>query len=181
MSQNLKLLKKDETLKSIQLDPKFKYEIAKEPGGASIKYCFQCGKCTATCPIRRLEEDYKPRQILRASLLGLREAVLSSNTIWLCVSCFSCSERCPQGVRLTDVIRAIRNIAVKEGYIHPFFKAQGEMIANAGRTFDSAEFINEQRADLDLPPVPIVNIDEVSKILENTKVKEILARTQKGE
>lgn len=174
MSQSLQPLRISEPLETTQLNPRFKYEVAHEPGGESIKYCFQCGKCTATCPIRRVEEIYKPRQILRATLLGLREIVLSSDVIWLCASCFSCTERCPQGVQLTDVMRAIRNIAVREGHIHPFFKAQGKMIADFGRIFEDDKFINEQRASLGLPPVPVVNIDEVSKILSSTKVKEIL-------
>jgi hypothetical protein len=69
---------------------------------------------------------------------------------------------------------------VKEGRIHSFFKAQGGMIAKFGRLFESDEFINEQRADLGLPPVFKVNVDEVSKILEKTKVKEMLA-LEKGE
>lgn len=160
-------------LKTIHLDPKFKYEIAREPGGESIKYCFQCGKCTATCPIRRLEDIYNPRRILRAALLGLREVVLSSDVIWLCVTCFSCTERCPQGVRLSDVMRAIRNLAVRAGYIHPFFKAQTKMITEHGRIFENSKFINEQRADLGLPPISQVNVEEISQILSNTKAKEI--------
>lgn len=176
MSQNLHPLNISEPLKTIQLDPKFKYEVAKEPGGEGIRYCFQCGKCTATCPIRRLESKYKPRQILRAALLGLRDVVLSSDVIWLCATCFSCTERCPQGVKLTDVMRAIKNIAVREGHIHPFYQAQGKMITEIGRIFEDDEFINEQRADLDLPPIPNVNIEELSKILDSTQIKELLAR-----
>jgi len=106
----------------------------------------------------------------------LREVILSSDVIWLCASCFSCTERCPQGVRLTDVIRAIRNIAVREGYIHPFFKAQGKMITDFGRIFEDDKFINGLRADMGLPPIPTVNIDELSKILDHTKVKEALSK-----
>ena len=87
MSQKIRSLSVNEPLKSTQLDPKFKYEVAKEPGGEGLGYCFQCGKCTATCPIRRVESIYKPRQILRAALLGLREIVLSSDVIWLCAKC----------------------------------------------------------------------------------------------
>ncbi len=61
MAQNLRPLMITEPLETIKLDPKIKYEVAKEPGGEGIKYCFQFGKCTATCPIRRLEPIYKPR------------------------------------------------------------------------------------------------------------------------
>lgn len=174
MAQNLRPLMITEPLQTIKLDPKFKYEVAKEPGGEGIKYCFQCGKCTATCPIRRLEPIYKPRQIIRAALLGLREVVLTSDVIWLCATCFSCTERCPQGVKLTDVMRALRNIAVREGHIHSFYQAQGKIIVELGRIFEDVDFINEQRADLDLPPIPNVNTEELSKILDATNIKELL-------
>jgi heterodisulfide reductase subunit C len=174
MSQTTKPLDINEPVETIRLDPQFKYEIAKEPGGESLKFCFQCGKCTASCPVRRLEEVYKPRQIIRAALLGLRKIVLSSDVIWLCATCFSCTERCPQGVKLTDVMQAIRNIAVKEGYIHQFFKAQGQMITNFGRIFEDEEYINELRDDLGLPPLEKVNINELTKILDSTSVKQLL-------
>ena len=174
MSEKIKAMEIKEPLKTTRLDPKLKFEIAKMPGGESIKYCFQCGKCTATCPVRRFEDAYKPTQIVRATLLGLREMVLSSDVIWLCAVCHSCTERCPQGVRLTDVIRAIRNLAVKKGYVHLFFRAQGGAIANFGRIFEAEEeeFINEIRAEMDLPPLTPVNLKEISAILQYAKEEE---------
>jgi len=167
-------MKVDEPVKTTKLDPKFKFEVAKIPGGESIRYCFQCGKCTATCPIRRFEASYKPAQIVRAALLGLKEMVLSSDVIWLCAVCYSCTERCPQGVRLTDVIRAIKNLAVKQDHVHPFYQAQGNAIITHGRIFeaDEEEIINEMRAEMDLPPLPPVNIKEVSTLLRSVKEEE---------
>lgn len=162
-------------LRTSQLDPRFKFEISEVPGGESIRYCFQCGKCTATCPVRRIEGSYKPTQIIQATLLGLRDVVLSSDIIWLCAVCYSCTERCPQGVRPTDVIRAIRNLAVREGRIHPFFRLQGRAIVNLGRIFEDEDFVNEMRADMGLPPLPPVNRDEISHVLERTGVKNLLA------
>jgi hypothetical protein len=71
-------------------------------------------------------------------------------------------------------------MAVKKGYIHKFFKIQATAIVNYGRIWEDEEFINEMREDMGLPPVPPVNLDEVSKILDYTKVKELLA-SKKGE
>lgn len=180
MSEGVQAIKVREPLKTVELDPKFKFEVAQMPGGDSIRYCFQCGKCTATCPIRRFSEAYKPRLILRAALLGLRDLVLSSDVIWLCAVCYSCTERCPQGVRLTDVVRAIRNLAVREGYIHPFFKAQGRAIVNFGRIFEADEFINEQRAEMGLPPIPPVDLNEVSRVMARTEAMKLLKVEGKG-
>lgn len=173
----------EEPLKTVRLDPKFKFEVAQMPGGDSIKFCFQCGKCTASCPIRRFDDAYRPTQIVMATLLGLREMVLSSDVIWLCASCNSCTERCPQGVRLTDVIRAIRNLAVKKGHIHPFYRKQSTAIVDFGRIFetDEEEFINEIRAGMDLPPIPPVNLKEVSTIMQYTKAKKLLTAKEMEE
>ena len=168
-----------EPLRTTQLDPKFKFEVAQMPGGESIKYCFQCGKCTATCPIRRFEPTYKPTHIVRATLLGLRETVLSSDVIWLCASCYSCTERCPRGVRPAEVIRAIRNLAVREGHVHPFYRMQGSAIATLGRIFGEDEFINEMRANMGLPPLPPINLDDVTKVLGYTKIRELLTAEKK--
>jgi heterodisulfide reductase subunit C len=181
MPENLKTIQVLKSLKTTKIDPNFKFEVAKMPGGESIKYCFQCGKCTATCPIRRFDKEYTPRLIIRATLLGLKDIVLSSDVIWLCATCYSCTERCPQGVKLTNIIRAIRNLAIEKGYIHPFFKLQANAIASYGKIYEDEEFINELRNDLGLPPVTPVKRDEVHTILQHTKVKKLLLTKEKEE
>jgi len=150
-------------------------EAVTKADGEKINICFQCGTCTATCPIRRFDKTYNPRLILRETLLGLRERVVSTDAIWLCASCYSCTERCPRGVRPAEIIRAVRNLAVREGHVHPFYRMQGGTIATFGRIFGEDEFINETRANMGLPPLPPVNLDDVTKVLEYTKIRELLA------
>ena len=104
-----------------ELDPKFKYEVAEQPGGENIKVCFSCGLCTAGCPVSAIDENYNPRKIIHMVLLGMRQQVLSSDFIWLCSLCYTCYAHCPQNVKFTDVMRALRTMAVKEGYVHPSF------------------------------------------------------------
>ncbi|MBE9500886.1 MAG: 4Fe-4S dicluster domain-containing protein [Dehalococcoidia bacterium] len=103
------------------LDTKFKYEVAEEPGGENIKLCFACGLCTAGCPVSEIDPEYNPRRIIHMVLLGMREEVLSSNLIWLCSLCYTCQAHCPQNVNFADVMKALRNMAVREGYVHPSF------------------------------------------------------------
>ena len=102
-------------------DPKFKYEVAEEPGGEHIKICFACGVCTAGCPVSSVDEEYSPREIIRMIVLGMRKEVLSSSLIWRCQLCYTCYATCPQDVRFATVIRALRSMAIKEGYVHPSF------------------------------------------------------------
>jgi len=104
-----------------ELDPKFKYQVAEQPGGENVKVCFACGLCTAGCPVSEIDENYNPRKIIRMVLLGMKQQVLSSDFIWLCTQCYTCQAHCPQNVKFSDVMKAIRNIAAKEGYVHPSF------------------------------------------------------------
>jgi heterodisulfide reductase subunit C len=154
---------------SIKLDPNFKYEVSAKPGGETVRHCFQCGKCEATCPIERFRNQYRPAQVIRAIMLGFREFALDSPTIWLCATCYSCSERCPQGVHFTDIMRVLRNMAVAEGKINPFYKKVAEAILQYGKIFDSPDFINEMRGDLGLPPVTSLDRQEITKILDEVK------------
>ena len=102
------------TIRSSELDPDFWKEVAAELGGREISRCFSCGTCTAGCPVREIEDRYNPRKIIRMVLLGMRDEVLSSDFIWLCSTCYTCYDRCPQDVHLTDIMTALKNIAMRE-------------------------------------------------------------------
>jgi heterodisulfide reductase subunit C len=138
---------------TIKISPRFKYEVAGEPGGEKIVQCFACGICTASCPIRSIDSKYNPRKIIRMILLGMKEQVLSSDFIWLCSTCYACAERCPQGVCFTEVMNAIKNLAVKEGHVHPAFTAQVDILKKQGRLYEIDEFDNNKRAKIGLPKI----------------------------
>jgi heterodisulfide reductase subunit C len=87
------------------------------------------------------------------ALLGLREQVLRSDFIWLCSTCYACQERCPQDVRITDLMHAIKNIAVQEGHGPAAYLTQVSLIADHGRLYDITDFENERRTDLGLPAI----------------------------
>ena len=102
-------------------DPNFKYDVAAQPGGEQIKVCYSCGTCTAGCPVTEVDARYSPRRIIRQVLLGQRQSVLSDPLIWFCETCYACSAYCPQDVKFGDVMRALREMAVAEGYFTPEF------------------------------------------------------------
>ena len=112
------------------------------------------------------------------AVLGMRDRVLSSDFIWLCSSCYTCYERCPQDVRLSDVMKALRNLAVKEGHAHPSYLAQAEAIAAHGRLYEIEEFDNKRRQRMNLPPLP-TKCEEVTRVLELAGVDKII-RGEKG-
>jgi heterodisulfide reductase subunit C len=106
-----------ETIECKNLDSQFKYDVAAYPGGENLKLCFACGTCTAGCPVSAVDPEYNPRKIIRQILLGMRKEVLSSPVIWRCVQCYSCTAKCPQNVKFRNITRALREMAVAEGYV----------------------------------------------------------------
>ena len=156
------------------LDPDFADEIAQEPGGEHIRTCFQCGTCTAGCPIRAIDDRYNPRKIIRMALLGMKHRVLSSDFIWLCSSCYTCQERCPQDVRITDLMCAIRNVAVKHGYFPKGVTAQISQLRTYGRMYQIEDFDNKKRAREGLPPLR-TECDEIGKLFEATGLARLVA------
>ena len=117
-----------------KLDPNFKFEVAEHPGGEAVKACFACGACTGGCPASDVDPAYDPRKIVRMILLGMRERVLSSDIIWLCHMCYTCSFHCPQDVQFVNVMGVLREMAVKEGYVTPSFLKGVEAIDKFSQT-----------------------------------------------
>lgn len=148
-----------------KLDFDFKHEIARQPGGEAILRCFACGTCSAGCPVHAVEAKYSPRQIIRKILLGMKDEVLSSDFIWLCSTCYSCQERCPQDVHIADLMTAVKNFAAKRGKAPAAYGQQLELIRKFGRLYEIDEFDNRKREKMGLPPLPTM-CEEVKELLD---------------
>jgi heterodisulfide reductase subunit C len=155
-------------LKISDINLQFKNEVKKIPGGERIMLCFQCGTCTADCPVSRFSETYRPRQLLRMAQLGLKDKVLSSDQLWLCAACYTCVDHCPQDVEISSVIRALKNIAVREGYMPPVFKELGGAIMETGLAYKIPELRLKKRGETGLPPLPKANAESVAKLFNKT-------------
>jgi len=81
-----------------------------------IKKCYQCGKCTAGCPVA-FSMDNPPRQIFRLLQVGLAQEALESSSIWTCAACQTCYTRCPRGVDVPRVMQALVIIAKGKGIV----------------------------------------------------------------
>ncbi len=78
--------------------------------------CFQCATCTGTCTSAQAS-DFRVRKLVRLAQLGLRSRILSGQLEWMCNTCYRCYERCPRGVDIPAIVIALRNLALKKGYV----------------------------------------------------------------
>jgi heterodisulfide reductase subunit C len=86
----------------------------KEVSGEDVFRCYQCLKCSTGCPMAEAM-DLLPSQVIRMAQLGRGDELLRSETIWVCVSCYTCSIRCPNDIHIAHVMDALRELALKEG------------------------------------------------------------------
>jgi heterodisulfide reductase subunit C len=154
-----------------KLDRAFCDEIKSMPNGDELSACFACTTCTAACPIAN-QWEYKPHQLIRMIILGMREEVLSSKEIWECLTCFECQERCPQKVRVTDIIFDAKNLAAEEGKIPENVVGLGKTLLEDGQLYKvTADW---EREDLDLEPeVPGLSTDAIKEILKESRTGRI--------
>jgi heterodisulfide reductase subunit C len=80
--------------------------------GQKLMQCYQCGRCSAGCPVVD-EMDIVPSEVIRLLQLGQVDEVLRSKTIWTCASCLQCASRCPKGVEFSNICDALRAIVLR--------------------------------------------------------------------
>ena len=81
--------------------------------GVNPLRCMRCGKCSATCPSYE-EMEYQPHQFVYMVETGDIEPLLNSESLYKCLSCFACVERCPRGVEPAKLVEAIRLIKIRQ-------------------------------------------------------------------
>ena len=96
-------------------------ELIQEISGVNPLKCMKCGKCTASCPVGE-EMDIKPHQFVSYVNRGEIEPLQKSGSLWKCLSCFACVQRCPRDVKPAKLIEAIRLTVIRErgqNYLSP--------------------------------------------------------------
>ncbi len=117
----------------------------KEKTNTDVLQCYQCGKCSAGCPLSS-EMDYSPHTVMRMLQTGdpgLEKKILSSLTIWLCLSCEMCYSRCPMSIEIPKVMDFLREKSSQKKLVNPgakkimaFHKAFLKSIEKTGRLYE---------------------------------------------
>jgi heterodisulfide reductase subunit C2 len=161
-----------ETLTRDSIDVNFKQEVM-DAGAETLALCFQCGTCTGACPSGR-RTPYRIRQIVRKSVMGLKEQVISDDTLWMCTTCYECQERCPRGIKIVDIVKIARNYASQAGYMAKAHKMTGSFVIKTGHGVPINDATMALRKSVGLSELPPTThqfpeaLEEVQAIFKKT-------------
>jgi heterodisulfide reductase subunit C len=114
----------------------------REMTGVNVATCYQCGKCSAGCPMAA-DSQLRPHRIMRLAMQDRRDELLQDESIWYCLTCETCSARCPNACDPARVIDAARELAGAAGHaaqdrsIRAFHEAFLDQIRNHGRVHET--------------------------------------------
>ena len=112
----------DKAITLTPADREFESALLLSDQAGTFSACFGCQTCTNVCPVVANYENPKeilgllPHQIMYAAGLGVRDLAFGSNMLWDCTTCYQCQEQCPQGVKVTEVLYELKNLAIKNVY-----------------------------------------------------------------
>jgi heterodisulfide reductase subunit C len=109
----------DSVLDIQKADLGFRKDLGLSEWGESYSFCFTCTTCSVACPVVQRYPNppealgLTPHQIIHAAITGFSDPIFKSNMLWSCLGCYQCQEACPQGVRVTDVLYKLKNMAME--------------------------------------------------------------------
>jgi len=147
--------------------------------GETVNYCYQCATCSGACPVFRYNSKYNPRKLIESILTGRKEVIHDPN-IWLCTVCHNCTEVCPQGVRVSELLTVLRNLATREGNFPEHLKAETRVLVETGLVNAPSKATLSRRAKMGLPEIKTADPAEIKALLEHLGFIEVMAKEGKA-
>ena len=163
----------------MKISSDFRKEISKLGEGFSVNYCYQCGTCSGGCPALRYTKVYNPRRIMEDVLLGFKEKTLKDPVLWYCTMCHACLEACPQGVKVSEILILLRNMATEIGAFPEHLKAEVGALLENGLINPGGAAIQRRRQQLGLPDVPKPNVGNIKTVAELTGFVQLIGALPK--
>ena len=113
-----------------------------QAGGEAVRDCIQCGTCGGSCPLAD-QMDHSPRELFALIRDGEILEVLQSDAIWLCVSCYNCTARCPREIPVTDLMYALKRMSAENDLAPRFHKVKN--------LYDAFSFVNKKMGRITEP------------------------------
>jgi heterodisulfide reductase subunit C len=135
----------------IEPDQEFSRKLV-EAGAVTLHNCIQCGTCTGSCPSGK-HTALRIRKLIRAAQLGLKD-ILDQDDLWLCTTCYTCFERCPNEVDVPQIIMVIRNFAVQAGFVAETHKQAVRKFLETGHLVPLTDEISGIREEIGLRNTP---------------------------
>jgi heterodisulfide reductase subunit C2 len=166
-------------------NPQFTKDVIKS-SRTIANMCFQCGTCTGSCPSAP-RSSYRIRLFMRRCVLGLEDEALTDPNLWLCTTCYSCTDRCPRDIAPTDVIMAMRNLAFKRDIVPKNFLQTVQLIYKSGHGVPNNDVNRAARVKLGLDADPPTThtytefLPGIQKIIDHFDLKANADRILKGD
>ncbi len=138
----------------------------------ALNVCYQCGECTGGCPVTRIAPEYNIRRIVKAAREGRIQP--EDKTIWLCSTCYTCYERCPQDVKPIHAVHSLTNMASQKGCIPIPVKEGNRNILALGRILEVSAIIQQKRKAMGLPALKTNVSEDYRRIAEYTGMERML-------
>ncbi len=144
--------------------------------------CYQCGTCTAGCPVSRVIADFNPRQMI----LRLKQrdfTILDGFKAWYCSACHTCSEHCPQNIKFSEILMELKNYMAKHGEVPSGTLTVYKGLGSAGIISELTQSIARRRTSLKLPDLSVDEdtLNEIMKLTELTGWNKIIATAEMPE
>ncbi|MBS7248450.1 MAG: 4Fe-4S dicluster domain-containing protein [Candidatus Jordarchaeales archaeon] len=164
-----------------EINTRFRKELAElHEEGETINFCYQCATCSGICPVFRYNSKYNPRRLIEGMLTGKKDELIHDPNIWLCTVCHNCTEVCPQGVRVSELLATLRNLATKAGNFPEHLRAEAKVLIETGLVNAPSKATISRRAKMGLPELKTADPAEIRALLEHLGFVKLTAKEEKA-